>query len=109
METADMRREKRRDLRHPVTWELRGKSLRPIEAGDHPDVRTGRDIHGVVTDISSGGLCLLTGDEADVSGPVRCEIVIPQFAVGIPTLLQVRWMRRDNVHQTNRMGLQFLV
>ena len=104
-----MRREKRRDLRHAVTWELRGKSLRPLEAGGPSQVGTGRDIHGVITDISAGGLCLLTEDEADVSGPVRCEIVIPQFAVGIPTLVQVRWTRRDMVHQTNRVGLQFLV
>ena len=103
-----MRREKRRDLRHLVAWELRGRLLPPIEAGNQPST-AGKDLHGVVTDISAGGLCLLTEDDAEVSGPVRCEIVIPQFAVGIPTLVQVRWTRRDMVHQTNRVGLQFLV
>ena len=104
-----MRREKRRDSRYPVTWELRGKSLRPIEPGSGVDLKTSRELRGVVTDVSAGGLCLLTDDEAEVSGPVRCEIVVPQFAVGIPTLMQVRWSRRDDDHQTNRMGLQFLV
>ena len=104
-----MSREKRRDLRHPVTWELRGKSLRQLEPGSHVELKTTRNLHGVVTDVSAGGLCIVTEDEAEVSGPLRCEIVMPHFTVGIPTLVQVRWRQRDVVHQTNRVGLQFLV
>ncbi len=33
-----MRREKRRDSRYPVTWELRGKSLRPLEPASRVQV-----------------------------------------------------------------------
>jgi hypothetical protein len=104
-----MRREKRRDLRYPVAWELRGKSLRPLEPGSGLRYKASQVLHGRVSDVSAGGLCLLTDDDPEVSGPVRCEIVVPQLAVGIPTLLQVRWSRRDVVKQTNRVGLQFLV
>ena len=108
METS-VRREKRRDPRVPVAWELRGKSLRPLDAGAHADLRSGVDLRGRIADVSAGGFCLLTDDDAEGSGPVRCEIVVPELGVGIPTLAQVRWTRRDGVNQTNRVGLQFLV
>jgi hypothetical protein len=104
-----MRREKRRDSRYPVTWELRGKSLRPLEPGSRVHMEATRDLHGRITDVSAGGLCLLTDADANVSGPVRCEIVVPELTVGIPTLLQVRWTERDAGSQTYRVGLQFLV
>jgi c-di-GMP-binding flagellar brake protein YcgR len=104
-----MRRERRVNARYPVAWELRGKSLRAIEPGSDDQFRSSRDLHGRVADISAGGLCLLTDDEADLAGPVRGEIVVPQLSVGIPTLLQVRWTQRDPGSQTYRVGLQFLV
>lgn len=104
-----MRREKRRDSRYPVTWELRGKSLRPLEPASRVQVEPNRDLHGRITDVSAGGLCLLTDADANLSGPVRCEIVVPELTVGIPTLLQVRWTQRDVSNHTNRVGLQFLV
>jgi hypothetical protein len=104
-----VRREKRRDPRVPVAWELRGKSLRPLDPASRAELKAGVDLRGRIADISAGGLCLLTDDDADGTGPVRCEIVVPELGVGIPTLVQVRWTHRDTVNRTNRVGLQFLV
>ena len=104
-----MRQEKRLNRRYPVIWELKGKVLRTFEpTGDVP-FQVSRDLLGAVSNISAGGLCLLTDDEPEVSSAVRCEIFVPQVPTGIPTLLQVRWVHKSDDGRTYRLGLQFLV
>lgn len=105
-----MSQDKRQHDRYSVSLELAGKALNALESGR---VTRGssvpQEIYGEVSDISEGGLCLLTDDAANVSEPVRCVIRVPQIPAGIPTLLQVRWARKDGLGPTQRVGLQFLV
>jgi hypothetical protein len=74
-----------------------------VAVGTHPNIR------GQVSDIGGGGICLLTRDKAEPAVAVRCEIFAPQIPVGIPTLLQVRWIHEHGDGLTFRLGLQFLV
>ena len=114
-----MRQERRLYRRYPVIWELKGRVLRAIEpSGEFPDADS-QDVHGAVSNISAGGVCVLTDDrpgessavggEVEVSGAVRCEILVPNVPIGIPTLLQVRWARKTGDGETYQLGLQFLV
>jgi hypothetical protein len=104
-----MREEKRRHQRYPITCELRGKALTPLEpAGDAPHAVNG-DLRGVITDIGGGGLCLSPESLIEVTDPLVCWILTPEMPVGIPTLLQVRWALKDGQGHTYRLGLQFLV
>jgi hypothetical protein len=104
-----MNQDKRQHDRYPVSLELEGKALNAVESPRFARRATPQEIHGEVSDISHGGLCLLTVDAANVSEPVRCVIRLPQVPAGIPTLLQVRWAQRDDLGPTYRVGLQFLV
>ena len=104
-----MREEKRLYHRYPVTCELRGKALKPLDDAGEPSLDHSRDLHGVITDIGAGGLCLFSDDMIEISDPFVCEIIAPQMPVGIPTLLQVRWAHKDGQGHTYRIGLQFLV
>jgi c-di-GMP-binding flagellar brake protein YcgR len=105
---GQLRVENRRYLRHPVTCELRGKALKPLERVGE-SFTSGRDLRGVVTDISLGGLGLLSDDAVEVFKPFVCEIIAPPLPTGIPTLMQIRWILKEGQGQTYRMGLQFMV
>jgi hypothetical protein len=106
-----VREEKRQYPRYPVTCELRGKALKPLDRGGERSPAI-FDLHGVITDIGAGGLGLFSDDLIEISDPFVCEIIAPQMPVGIPTLLQGRWTIKGGQGQTGhtyRLGLQFLV
>jgi len=58
--------------------------------------------------LSTGGLCLLGDRAVELSQVFRCEIPLPGLPVGIPTLLQVRWIDRPPDAHAYRVGLQFV-
>jgi hypothetical protein len=90
-----------------VSWKLEGEIIRSVPVrGRRP---AAQKLRGEVSDISCGGLCLVTGDLPETSDPVQCVICAPQIPSGIPTLVQIRWIRTDRHARTHRVGLQFLV
>ena len=113
-----MRQERRLHRRYPAVWQLKGRVLRAIEPNTDILLPGVRDVLGAVSNVSAGGLCVLTDDHTEVSTvgseieasiPLRCEIIVPDIPVGIPTLLQIRWIRRIADGDTHELGLQFLV
>jgi hypothetical protein len=104
-----MSQDKRQCERYSVSLELEGKGLNALQSARAGPSRGALEISGEVSDISEGGLCLLTDDTAEVSDPIRCVIRVPHIPAGIPTLLQVRWARKDGLGPAQRIGLQFLV
>ncbi len=114
-----MRQERRLYRRYPVLWELKGRVLKALEPSGETPLPGSQDIRGAVSNISGGGVCILTHDEpeassavhgeVDVSSAVRCEIFVPHIPIGIPTLLQVRWTRKTGDGDAYQLGLQFLV
>jgi PilZ domain len=103
-----LREENRLYHRYPVTCEVRGRALKPLEHAGTP-ARSHCDLRGVVTDIGLGGIGVFSDDTIDVFDPFVCEIIAPEMPIGIPTLMQVRWIRTDGQGHTYRLGLQFLV
>ena len=104
-----MREEKRRHQRFPITCELRGKALTPLEPAGDPSLPVNGDLRGVITDIGGGGFGLSPENAIEISDPLVCWILTPEMPVGIPTLVQVRWALKDGQGHTYRLGLQFLV
>ena len=103
-----MRGEHRLYQRYPVSCELRGKALKPLERAGERSAAT-LDLRGMITDISAGGLSIFSDDTIGLSDLFLCEVIPPNMPVGIPTLLQVRWALKDGQGHTYRVGLQFLV
>ena len=104
-----LREENRRHHRYSVTCELRGKSLKPIGHTGDPSPGDTYDLHGVVTDISAGGLGVFLDDSIEIWNPFVCEIVAPNMPIGIPTLLRVLWVLKDGQGHSYRAGLQYLL
>ena len=66
-------------------------------------------VDGHVQNISSGGLCLLARQRLKVSELLLGEIAIPGTRVRIPTLLQVRWLRKNSFGPRYSAGLHFVL
>jgi len=78
------------------------------ESGAIP-ARPQPDIRGEISDIGGGGLCLITSEKTEPSTAMRCEIYAPHVPVGIPTLLQVRWVHENTGGRMYTLGMQFVV
>lgn len=68
-----------------------------------------RTVDGHVQNISSGGLCLLARKRMRVSELLVGEIAVPGTRASIPTLLQVRWLKKNSVGPRYRAGLHFVL
>ena len=96
--------ERRRHPRHPAQPELGGKSI-VLSAF----CRRSREYLGAqLQNISGGGVCLLSDQAFEASQILRCEILLPELPVRVPTLLQVRWINRPRGTRAYRVGLQFV-
>ena len=59
--------------------------------------------------MSANGICILTEHPLEVSGVVRCEIVLVDTPVVIPTFLEVRWTHKQKLQQPSYLsGLEYL-
>lgn len=97
--------EKRQQSRHLYSTSFRGRVL--SAAGT--TAGSGRLIQGTVHDISSGGLCLLTGHSIKKARLIRAEVQLRDISVRLPLLLRVRWIQRLPKGSKYRIGLQFLL
>jgi hypothetical protein len=70
---------------------------------------TSRIVDGHVQNISSGGVCLLAQKRLKVSELLVGEIAVPGTRASIPTLLQVRWLRKNSFGPRYRAGLHFVL
>jgi hypothetical protein len=102
-DTQQRRAARRFPLQDPIR--LSGRTL-PLVVGP---TRSSRLVDGHVQNISSGGLCLLAQKRLNVSELLVGEIGVPGTRARIPTLLQVRWLRRNSVGVRYCAGLQFVL
>lgn len=99
-------RDRRECPRFPQLLELQAREVQPLRSG----TETGKAVAGRVQNVSKGGVCLISPQPLARSCVVRCEIGVSETPVSIPTLMQVRWTRRQNLQaDTYLAGLQFLL
>jgi len=66
-------------------------------------------LRGEIENIARGGMCILSDQAVPANSLVRCELMLARSAVGIPTLLRVRWFEKAVDKNGFRLGLQFLL
>jgi hypothetical protein len=91
--------------RFECSLELRGSQLRQL--GVPYDELS--DVQGRIENISKNSLCLLSKRSISPSSLVRCEIGVCGTDTRVPTLMQVRWARRNAGNDGYQIGLQFLL
>lgn len=95
--------ERRRERRQAFRAKFRGRKLSPL------GVELRGIIRGEIHDFSAGGLSLLTRQRLEESIFLRCELLFPNVPVGIPTLVQVKCVRREPKASWYRVGLRFVL
>jgi len=105
LEAVKRRREKRSGRRYPVPWKLQGRGISFL-GFRHGDEEA---LQGRVLNINHGGLCLLTEQPIEKSAVLHCEIFPDRSHVGIPTVMEVRWMRQNPDGPGMTVGLRFLI
>jgi PilZ domain len=99
-------RDRRQYPRFPQLLDLQAREVQPLRSG----TETSKAVVGRVQNVSKGGLCLISQHAIARSCLVRCEIGVSEIPVSIPTLMQVRWTRKQNLQaDTYLTGLQFLL
>jgi hypothetical protein len=78
----------------------------PLVAGLTSESRV---IDGHIQNISCSGLCLLARQRLKISELLLGEIGFPGTRASVPTLLQVRWFRKNSFGECYRTGLRFVV
>jgi hypothetical protein len=78
----------------------------PLVAGLPSESRV---IDGHIQNISCTGLCLLARQRLKISELLVGEIGFPGTRASVPTLLQVRWFRKNSSGTRCRAGLHFVV
>jgi len=99
------RLDQRQERRYPFSGLVRAHDL-PLY-GLSKALR--RPIPGIVKDISSGGLSILSDRALKPSSLLRCAIRFSDLPVSLPVLSQVRWIQRDDGERKYKIGLQFLL
>ena len=101
-----LERDRRQYPRFPQLLDLQAHEVQPLK----PEIEKSKAVVGRVQNVSKGGLCLISPQPIAKSCLVRCEIGISETPVSIPTLMQVRWTRKQNLQaDTYLTGLQFLL
>jgi hypothetical protein len=68
------------------------------------------DLSGRVQNVSKTGICIVTDHPLEKSAVLRCEITLFDLPIVVPTILEVRWTRRQKLQQTRYLsGLEYLI
>jgi PilZ domain len=97
--------ERRHFPRFPADLEMHGNLLARVDLVQKQKLF----LRGEIENIARGGLCAFTDHPVPANSLVRCELMLGGSAVGIPTLLRVRWFEKAADKNGFRLGLQFLL
>jgi hypothetical protein len=99
--------DRRREPRFPQSLEVTIQAL--PELGSSRKLRAVA-LRGRIQNLSEGGVCLITSRPVEKSSVLRCEITIGDVPLRIPTLIEVRWTRKQTMQPEDYIsGLEFLI
>jgi hypothetical protein len=81
------------------------RDLPPFRSKEHAESH----FAGRVQNVSKGGICFLSQQPVRQSSLLLCEIGVTEMPVPVPTVLSVRWTKKQPVQPAAYLsGLQFL-
>jgi PilZ domain len=96
--------EKRQSPRFPCTVKIRGSLLSRLHVNESSLIT----LEGVAENIGKGGIGVLSNRSFPMNSVLRCELAAGSD-IGVPTLVEVRWLAKLPEKQLFKLGLQFLV
>lgn len=85
--------------------DIKAQDVLPLKAKEEPRP----PVLGRIQNMSKGGICFLSQQPISKTSLLLCEIGVGDVPVAIPSLLQVRWTRKQNLEAESYLsGLKFL-
>jgi hypothetical protein len=97
--------EKRHSRRAPCSIGLRVSTLPRVAVLEEPSV----SLQGVTENVGNGGVCLVANRLLPLNSVLRCELIVSDMPMEIPTLMQVRWLQQLEGTSNYKLGLKFLL
>jgi hypothetical protein len=97
--------ERRRGQRSAFSTEFKGTQHSPAGVTD----TSSEMFQGWIQNFSKGGLGLIANRKLNRFDVIRGEVMLPDIAMAVPTLVQVRWVKRAAKGSQYHVGLQFLI
>lgn len=85
--------DRRREKRYPQNTDV---LIMELPGCDDTKFRSAPSIPGRIQNISGSGLCLVTFQPVRPLAIIRCELPVCDLGIRIPTLMHVRWTRRQS-------------
>ncbi len=95
--------ERRKESRDPYTVDV---TVTPIPAAGS-EMTSPRRVLGRTVNLSATGICVIMDEPLDREALALCKIALPFTQASVPTLMQVRWIRKGVSGCV--AGLQFLL
>lgn len=89
---AGIQADRRREKRYPQDIEV---LVRELPGCDDAGSAVSPSIPGRIQNISGNGLCLVTFQPIRPLAIIRCELPVCNSEIRVPTLMQVRWTRKQ--------------
>jgi hypothetical protein len=97
--------DRRHSVRLPSSVEMRGNLVPWIPVAEESHFH----FLGETENVGRGGVCVVSDTLIPENSVLRCEVGLSGTSVGVPTLVQVRWVSKVADIGRFRMGLQFLL
>ena len=92
--------------RFPQILEIQAHEVLPLKSAEKPKPA----VLGRIQNMSKGGICFLSQQPVSRASLLRCEIGMEDAPTSVPTLLLVRWTKKQNLETNSYLsGLQFLL
>jgi len=86
--------------------EIQAHEVLPLKSEEKPKPA----VLGRIQNMSKGGICFLSQQPVSRASLLRCEIGMEDAPTSVPTLLLVRWTKKQNLETNSYLsGLQFLL
>jgi hypothetical protein len=97
--------DRRRHPRFPQILEIQAHEVLPLKSEE----KSKPPVVGRIQNMSKGGICFLSQHPVSRASLLRCEIGMADVPLSVPTLLLVRWTKKQNLESNGYLsGLQFL-
>jgi hypothetical protein len=97
--------DRRSHPRFPQILEIQAHEVLPLKSEE----KAKPPVLGRIQNMSKGGICFLSQQPVSRASLLRCEIGMADVPLSVPTLLLVRWTKKQNLESNSYLsGLQFL-
>jgi c-di-GMP-binding flagellar brake protein YcgR len=97
------------DQRQARRFSFSGKATYEVSISQVSHKKQATKMEGQIQNVSESGICFVTTEALKNTQIVKLEFPLPVNGPAIPTVVEVRWVRRTPGKKAYQVGLRFLL